>query len=246
MNSLDHAVGEIARLDELASRDSPISRRHALAKLAVTIAFIVTVVSFPRTNVAGLVACAAYPAAIFTLGGLSFRESLGRLRLVLPLVCLVGALEPVFDRSAAGAVSALTLAGKGALTVLASYLLVATATIDGICAALASLRVPSPIVCEIMLIHRYITLLLREASRVSTAYSLRAPGQNGVHWRAWGSLAGLLLLRSVDRAETVWQAMSLRGFIGGFSRGLETFRAADAAYALGWCAAFALIRYAFQ
>ena len=49
------------------------------------------------------------------------------------------------------------------------------------------------------------------------AYSLRAPGQKGVHISAWGSFLGQLLLRSMDRAEALYESMGLRGFCGDFS-----------------------------
>ena len=47
------------------------------------------------------------------------------------------------------------------------------------------------------------------------AYTLRAPGQRGIRVEAWGSFAGMLLLRSMDRAGAVYQSMLLRGFDGG-------------------------------
>ena len=49
-----------------------------------------------------------------------------------------------------------------------------------------------------------------------TAYQLRAPGQKGIHVSAWGSFLGQLLLRSMDRASTLYDSMCLRGFYGEF------------------------------
>lgn len=37
-------------------------------------------------------------------------------------------------------------------------------------------------------------------------------GEKGIHFRAWGSLLGQLLLRSVDRAHLVYESMMLRGY----------------------------------
>ena len=48
------------------------------------------------------------------------------------------------------------------------------------------------------------------------AYTLRAPGQKGVHISAWGSFLGQLLLRSMDRATALYQSMQMRGFTGEF------------------------------
>ena len=51
---------------------------------------------------------------------------------------------------------------------------------------------------------------------MTTAYRLRAPGQKGIRWNAWGSFLGQLLLRSMDRAEELYASMRLRGFQGDF------------------------------
>ena len=58
-----------------------------------------------------------------------------------------------------------------------------------------------------------------EGIRIATAYALRAPGQKGIQFRAWGSLLGQLLLRSIDRAQLVYESMQLRGFAGSFPPG---------------------------
>ena len=68
-------------------------------------------------------------------------------------------------------------------------------------------------------IYRYIVLLLQEGIRIATAYALRAPGQNGIQFRAWGSLLGQLLLRSLDRVQLEYESMQLRGFAGAFPPG---------------------------
>lgn len=111
-----------------------------------------------------------------------------------------------------GAVTLLVLVVKGVLCFLAVYLLIATTGMERVCAALRQLHVPQVLVTTILLTYRYIVLLLQEGNRISTAYALRAPGEKGIHFRAWGSLLGQLLLRSVDRAQLVYESMMLRGY----------------------------------
>lgn len=53
-------------------------------------------------------------------------------------------------------------------------------------------------------------------AEVVQAYELRAPGQKGIHFKVWGSLMGQMLLRSMDRAEVIYESMCLRGFDGVF------------------------------
>jgi cobalt/nickel transport system permease protein len=115
-----------------------------------------------------------------------------------------------------GMISMLTLIIKGVFALLASYLLIATTSIENICYALRLLHVPKLIVTVIMLIYRYIILFMKEVERISLAYSLRAPKQKGVHYKAWGSLLGQMLLRSIDRADIVYESMTIRGFKGDF------------------------------
>ena len=139
----------------------------------------------------------------------------------------MGLLNPIFDRQivtqigtlavSGGVVSMLTLVMKGVFCLLASFLLMATTTIEEICRALRQLHLPKTITSLLLLTFRYIGVLLSEVSVMQEAYSLRAPGQKGVHISAWGSFLGQLLLRSMDRAEALYESMELRGFCGDFS-----------------------------
>lgn len=113
----------------------------------------------------------------------------------------------------------ITLMIKGILTVFATYILIASTTIEKICYALREIHIPKILVTEIMLIYRYIAVLLQETNRINQAYSLRAPGQKGIAFKAWGPLIGQLLLRSMDRADHVYEAMMMRGYHGEFPFG---------------------------
>ena len=226
MNRISGAICEIHHMDMLASRDQWVNRIHPLVKLVLTILYISVVVSFHKYDVAGTAGMAVYPMALFILAELSFADSLKRLRLVLPLVCLV------------------TLIMKGVFSVLASYLLIATTSVDRLCYALRLLRIPKAVVTQFMLTYRYITVLLEEVNRITQAYLLRAPHQKGIHFKAWGPLAGQLLLRSMDRANEVYDSMLLRGYQGDYAylRERTAFQGKDLAYLLFWAAVIAALR----
>lgn len=138
----------------------------------------------------------------------------------------------------------LTLMLKGIFAVMATYLLVATTTLEQICYALQLLHVPRMLVTQILLTGRYLTLLLAEVNRTTQAYALRAPKQKGVHYKVWGSLTGQLLLRSIDRANELYESMVLRGYTGDFGYlGAQTrLRRQDLVYFVLWCAVFAALR----
>ena len=153
---------------------------------------------------------------------LKWQQFLRGFSLAVALLVLVGIANLFFDRApvltlgsvvlSGGAVTLLVLVVKGVLCFLAVYLLIATTGMERVCAALRQLHVPRVLVTTILLTYRYIVLLLQEGNRISTAYALRAPGEKGIHFRAWGSLLGQLLLRSVDRAQLVYESMMLRGY----------------------------------
>lgn len=226
MSKIDSAIYEIHTMDKLAERNQWVNRIHPLVKFVITIFYIVLVVSFDKYNMVGLAGMVVYPIVMFTLAELSFGECLKRLRVVLPLVCFVGIFNPFFDKTplfsigsltiSTGMFSMVTLMMKGIFSVLASYLLIATTNIEKICYAMRLLHIPAILVTQVLLTYRYITLLLQEANRMSQAYALRAPRQKGVHYKVWGSLAGQLLLRSMDRAGEVYESMCLRGYRGEF------------------------------
>lgn len=149
-----------------------------------------------------------------------------KLRIVLPLVCAVGLVNPFLDHTplttpgsfviTGGMVSMVTLMLKGIFSLMASFLLIATTSIDTLCAALRMLQVPDILTTLLLLTYRYIGVMLEEVSVMTEAYILRAPGQKGIHISAWGSFLGQLLLRSMDRAEALYHSMLLRGFRGEY------------------------------
>lgn len=254
MSRLDSAVYELHTMDLLAARDQWLNRIWPLAKLILTIVYIGVVVSFSNYDLARLLLMGIYPIVLFILGELSFRDSIRRLRFVLPLVCIIGIFNPLYDRQilftignvpvSGGVVSMLTLIVKGCYSVFASYLLIATTRIEKLCAALRKLHVPAVFVTQILLTYRYISVLLEEAHRMMQAYALRAPGQKGIQVRSWGSFAGHLLLRSMDRASQVYESMTLRGYQADFSYATEEkLRGRDIIYLVVWCAVFAGIRF---
>ena len=137
-----------------------------------------------------------------------------------------------------------TLMLKGAFAVLASYLLILTTSMESICYALRLLHVPKIMVTMVLLIYRYVIVLLKEAERISQAYSMRAPDQKGIHYRAWGTLLGQLMLRSIDRAQTVYESMLLRGFDGSFRLSKkQKMDRRSAVYLAGWLGIVVLLRY---
>ena len=204
------------------SEAGSFGRVHPLPKLILTLLFLVLVTSVPKYRLDLVLAMAVYLWIYVMASYLSVKPCFKQLKVLFGMLFLIGLANPVFDRAAAfsigkivisyGVISMLTLYLKGVLAVIFSWLLVKTTGMEGILEAFSCLHLPGLLITVIMLIFRYISVLLEEASRLWTAYHLRAPGQKGVHYKVWGSFIGSLLIRSMDRAEVVYQSMEMRGF----------------------------------
>lgn len=253
MGKISTAQSELREMDALAAEHSPIHALHPVCKLLTTVFYIAVTVSFPKYDFSGLAAMLLYPIILFQLSGIPVRLCFYKLRLVLPLVCAVGLANPFLDHTpllqlgtvtvTGGVISMVTLMIKGIFSLMASFLLIATTSVDSLCAALRQLHIPGILTTLLLLTYRYIGLMLEEVSVMTEAYSLRAPGQKGVHFSAWGSFLGQLLLRSMDRAEELYNSMLLRGFDGNFFYAdIPPCRGADWLYAGGCIAAFLCAR----
>lgn len=252
MDSIEKKIRELNRLQDLQQCSHWMNDLHPLGKLLISIMYIFLVTSVGKYDVVTLILMSVYVIFIFIIGELSVKEGIYRMRLILPLVMFVGVFNPFFDKSSVpvagfavhgGIVSMVTLVIKGLYTVFAVYALVATTSIDDICYALRSIKVPKIIVIVIMLIYRYIDVMAGEADRIYTAYRLRAPGQKGIEYRSWGTLVGQWLLRSMDKAQIVYESMLLRGFRGDFIPKKKGVKKLDVIYPLVWTTVLLLIRF---
>ena len=254
MNKAQQASVELRAMDELAAQDSPMHRLSPLSKLFVTVLYIVVTVSFHKYDISGVFVMVLFPLVGYQVSMIPVHTCFHKLRVVMPLVCAVGLFNPFFDKQivlyigtvgvSGGVISMLTLMMKGVFCLMASFLLAATTSIEDICRALRQLHVPKLLTNLLLLTFRSVGLLLSEVAVMQQAYSLRAPGQKGIHISARGSFLGQLLLRSMDRAQALYESMELRGFCGEFpSAAHGRGSAASWPYALVCPALMLLARY---
>ncbi|MFV0296140.1 MAG: cobalt ECF transporter T component CbiQ [Hyphomicrobiaceae bacterium] len=96
--------------------------------------------------------------------------------------------------------------------------------------ALRRLGLPASLAHLLLLTLRYVAVLRSETHRLQDAMRARgfAAGSNMHTWKSLGNLTGQILVRSVERAERVEEAMRLRGFTGRFlEHEPEPMRGAD-------------------
>jgi len=253
MNKMEKALHELSEMDDLAAMDTPMHRLSPIAKLLSTIAYIMVTVSFHKYQLSAMFVMLLWPLLLFQLSSIPVRTCFYKLRIVMPLVMAVGLFNPFFDRLpllvignvpiSGGVISMLTLMLKGVLCLMASFLLIATTSIDSICAALRKLHVPGMLVTLLLLTYRYVGVMTQELAVMTDAYHLRAPGQKGIHFSAWGSFLGQLLLRSMDRAQELYSSMLLRGYQEKFHyASVKPFGIKDAVWLVGSIALFVFLR----
>jgi len=227
MNKIDRAIYDIGYLDDLAQMDSPIQKLNSLAKFIVTISFIIITVSFNKYDLTGIISMFIYIYIIYMIAGIDISLSIKKLWMALPLIIGVGIVNPFIDKEVittlfnipitGGIISMTTLILKGIFTLNASFILIATTSIDRICLSLRKIKVPSIMVSLILLTYRYIHVMMKEVSIMTMAYHLRAPNQKGINISSWGSFLGQLFLRSIDTATELYESMKLRGYNGEFN-----------------------------
>ncbi len=252
MSNMMNALNNIRILDDLAMKKTYVHRIHPLVKLLTTVFYLTVVVSFGKYEISSLLPFVFYPVLIFVFAELPVAPILKRILLIEPFIIGIGILNPLFDNYTVvlggmafsrGWITFLSIFIKCGLTVAASILLIATTGMDRLSAALRMLKIPKIFVLQLLLTYRYISVLIEEISRMMMAYSLRASGQKGIKRNTWGSFAGQILLRTFERAQRVYQAMSLRGFTGEYNTGdISKISLKDLVYLAGWIIFFVMAR----
>ena len=253
MAKIEASFLDIGRLDRLAGGDTRVHRLDPRAKLVTTLVFLLCVVSFGKYEVAALLPFLVFPVALVALGELPVGYLLGKLLVVAPFAVLVGAANPFFDPAPLVRLGPLTLSGgwvsytsillRFVLTVSAALVLIATTSFHGVCVGLQRLGLPEVMAVQLLLLYRYLFVLTDEGLRLVSERALRAFVRRGSGIRVYGSLVGHLLLRTLDRARRIHQAMLARGFHGRFHNSSPLhIGKAEVRFTLGWCSLFILFR----
>src|SRR4030043_419149 len=103
---------------------------------------------------------------------------------------------------------------KFILTVSTALLLIAVTSFPGVCEALERLKLPKLFVIQLLFLYRYLFVLLDVSLRMLRAREARSFGKRGKEIKTFIRLISVLLVRSVERAERIYQAMLSRGFRG--------------------------------
>ncbi len=229
----------------LAKNDTVISRLDPRARLIVALAFAALIAACYRLE--GLVPALAVAITTILLARPSVSVVVRRLAaanifivalwLILPFTVAgttaahVGPLAATHEGIALAAV--ITLKCNAILMVCMALL--ATMPLVQLGHALVHMHVPTKLVRVLLLCLRYFRVLEGEYSRLRLAMKVRGfrPRTNRHTYRTLAWLVGMLLVRSLDRAERVYAAMKCRGYHGEFYLPHHfSFRSRDAVFAV--------------
>ncbi|CCO23543.1 cobalt ECF transporter T component CbiQ [Maridesulfovibrio hydrothermalis] len=117
----------------------------------------------------------------------------------------------------------ITLKSNG--VVLAVTALISTMPAQLVGAGMQTLRLPDKLCRLFLFTWRYVHVMGAEFSKMNRAATMRGfiPRTDMHTYRTYAWLMGMLLIRSLDRAQRIWQAMLCRGFTGTFHT-LNTFQ----------------------
>lgn len=183
------------------------------ARLLVTLCLVILAVTLPL-ELWPATACLAIVVFIgHTLARIPLRDSLRRLALFLPVVCMLSLSIPALEGFERGFDLAVLILIRSTISFMAVLWLIRVLPIPELLSTLRGLNVPTVVVSSLSFMYRYSFLLWHELERMRLARRTRSFGRRSI-WREWtisAQLVGMLLLRAFDRAERVHLAMLARG-----------------------------------
>ncbi len=197
-------------IDKLSRLDSPVHRLPAGVKLAAAIGLIVATVLTPIHQWGYFVCVALFLLLVLGLSRLPVGFVFKKLLILEPFVlaiALLSLLQPGGGRVFAAMIT------KSTLSLFSVILLSSTTPFAAQLDVLRRIRLPAILVTTLALMYRYLFVLIDEAERMHMARVSRtfAPGRRRL-WKTLATTVGQLFVRSTERAERIYAAMSARGW----------------------------------
>jgi cobalt/nickel transport system permease protein len=227
-------------LAELVTGDSLVHRLDPRIKILIAALFSVLVAVLNRF--AALTSALALGLFIVGLAGVPKKVLLWRLVPVNIFILFLwfflpftSAGKPLFSwgpliGTHEGVLCAARITIKSNAIMVVLIALVASTSVFTLGHALGALRVPAKMVHLLFFTFRYAHVIHQEYLRLFNAMKVRCfrPGTNLHTYKTLAHLLGMLLVRSIDRAERIRRAMLCRGFAGNLqSLGAFSIKGAD-------------------
>jgi cobalt/nickel transport system permease protein len=203
-------------LDRYSRGTTYCHRLPARLKILITLLTIGATLLIPISlwPLHGCLACLIFVA--HSLAGIPLAYLARRVALLVPLVALTALAIPLSRGTAAAWEVAAGIAVRTIVAFLAGLWLVNTTPFDRLLVAFRQLGMPRVCVALLAFTYRYVFVVFDELARMRTAQRARTFGKRPP-WAVWKSsvqLVAMLLIRSLNRAERVHNAMLARGWNG--------------------------------
>jgi len=197
-------------LDRYSRLESPIHRLPAGAKVLVSFAIIAATVTVPFENRWFFVALCASLVGVAIVSRIPARFLIGRLFLLEPFAIGV-AIMTLFQHN--GVYFFLSIVVRSTICLFTMILASNTTPFSNLLEVLRKTKVPALFVTVLALAYRYLFVLIDEGERLQRARRSRTFETTKTRtWVSLASLIGQLFVRSSERAERIFTAMTSRGW----------------------------------
>jgi len=215
--------------EEFSSGDSPIHRLDPRIKVFVAALFSLVVALTSHWHV--LVLAQAFSLTLLLIARLDRRKVALRLAIVNSFILFLWLFLPftypgstvlfslgALHLSAEGIYFAFIITLKSNAIITASIALLGTSSFFALVHALRHFYVPDKLVNLCFFCFRYLHVVYYEYKKLHNVLKIRCfrPGTNIHTYKTYAYLLGMLLIKSYDRSQRVYQAMLCRGFKGNF------------------------------
>ncbi len=221
-------------IDRYSRLDSPVHALDPRAKALGFFALIVACVTTPPRAWWPFCLYAAVVLVIATASRLPLKYLFTRMLVVLPFVLMVGVFLPflhkggpsfdlgLFSVSREGLIMFWGVAVKALISVACMVVLSSTTPFSDLMHGFERMHVPRFFTIVSSFMYRYLFIIVDEAERMKRARDSRNfRGQWIWQSKVIGHMIASLFLRSQERAERVYNAMTARGFDGHFPIAME-------------------------
>jgi len=197
-------------LDRYSRLDSPIHRLPTIVKLLGALGVVTASVSVSFTHPWFFVMVAGLLLILSAFTTIPWRFIFGRLVLLEPFALGIALMALLQEN---GGMVFLAILVKSTLCLLTVILLSNTTPFASLLQTMKRLGVPRLLVTILALMYRYLFVLIDEAERLNRARASRTfSASRTKKWHMLASLIGQLFVRSTERAERIYAAMTARGW----------------------------------
>ena len=202
--------------DRFGRSVSPCHRLPPVVKILLAVGVIlagsfIPIEFWPAYGVLGCLVFAGHSCACVPMSYL-----IKRLLVFLPFIASMAVSLPLSQGFERGWDLMLTILFRGVLAFMVSLWLVNVMPFAQLLVTLRRLREPVVIVAILAFMYRYVFVIWDELDKIRVAWKTRSFGRGSL-WFRWKTLArvlGMLLIRSLGRAERIHGAMRARGWDG--------------------------------